>query len=132
MSEPKWTPFVGQPVPEPERTESLRGSKDEIRFLLEEFDRLCTTLPVWAMRLINGLRHEWNGAQAELEGWKDGTDAAKTELLESQKEALERPLLAEIDELRLVVKGLAFANVQDLDHVRALQRLARLAIRSDS
>jgi len=55
----------------------------------------------------------------------------KDEILQREREAIERPLLAEIDELRLVVKGLAFANVQDLEHVRALQRLARLAIRSD-
>lgn len=55
------------------------GSKDEIAVLLAKFDRLCTTLPVWAMRLINGLRHEWMGAQAELEGWKAGSEAARNE-----------------------------------------------------
>ena len=55
------------------------GSKAEIALLLEEYERLYATIPVWAMRLINGLRYEWKAAEAELEGWKDGTDFAKNE-----------------------------------------------------
>lgn len=52
-------------------------------------------------------------------------DAKKDEILQREREALERPLLAEIDSLQVVVRALANCNPQDLEHVRALQRLAQ-------
>ena len=49
----------------------------------------------------------------------------KEEILQRQREALERPLLAEIDNLRIVVNAFAAANIRDIEHISALQRLAK-------
>lgn len=51
----------------------------------------------------------------------------KDEILQREREAIERPLLAEIDSLRVVVRGLATANIRDVEHMQALQRMAKAA-----
>lgn len=53
------------------------GSKDEIARLLSEFDRNPTALPVWAMRLVNGLRYELKLAWAELAEYKGDPDGCQ-------------------------------------------------------
>jgi hypothetical protein len=48
------------------------GSKDEIARLLADFDLIRNPwgLPVWILRLVNGLRHEWKLSQDETQKFR--------------------------------------------------------------
>lgn len=77
----------------------LNGSKDEIPNLLAQFDRIGMTLPVWAVRLVNGLRRELGKAQAEylLKAQQYGVRIARHEKSEAEAWAKYRELKATPD-----------------------------------